>query len=615
MIASTLYIFSFVLTVIGFMLFPKTDKQENGIKWFSYAMVTVLCIGALGAYVLNYLSVKISLLSVSAIYICMAVVFFCLSVRKRKVQKLNFRLYDIVMAFASLGIVAVFFLLIHGSNVELVYKNIDLAVHFQSAMVVVRSHTLTRMHFLPLHNAMIMEVLSPVLHGAYYYKSFFIADALITGLEFLFFVSMLLEFANSRRMRIIVPFLCLLFFFGIPMYGYAVGGFCHWGCGAMLSYYVIRMLKEWHVQSRKIYLIMAVIGVTALAFTYILFIPTVVIGIAAVLGFQFWGGNKKEIFTFKNIILIAVVMLLGVGLSLFAINKYFFGSLSNFMESLSKQGGCYSELYMDFLLLIPFTAYVVISEIKEKRISVESIFLLSGIVFEAFFMILTYAGIVSAYYYYKIYYLLWILFFVLLTKYFEKYYEKEKVFTYIFTGIYLALAILSFRGIEEKVMISVPKIDTWNDENQIVKSDSNSFFGIYRATWDGIAGEKRSCNQDKIELFDYAADYGEKKGEKVIFAANDAVYAECLDRAWYDGIIGTNSGGWCDWKNELQDIIMVLKEAGKKYCIVLKDSDLYNRNTEYLQMQKPVFENESGIILNLEQMKGEPYENSDYSVE
>lgn len=599
MIAALLYSVSFVVAIAGFLLVPKTNKCENGIKWLSYSVVTVMCIGALAAYILNYLHITINLVSTAAIYLCIAGICFVIIYKKRRIQVLQLKVYDIMMTIFSMGVMAALFFFIHGENIRLVYKNIDLAVHYQSAMIVVRNQILTRMHFLPFHNAMIMEVLSPVFYGAYYYKSFFIADALMTGLEFLFFVSMLFEMADKRRMKIVIPIVSLLFFLGMPVYGYAVGGFCHWGCGAMISYYIIRMFGEWSTDNRKIYVFMAIMGVGALSFTYILFLPPIVIGLAAGLSYYFLRGSNKSVLKPKNLALIGIVLLLGAGLSLFAVNKYFTGNLTVFMESLSKQGSCYSELYMDFLLLIPFAAYVIVNEIKTHRISTETIFILSGVIFEMFFLALTYMGIVSQYYYYKIYYLLWILIWVLVVRYFRDYMDKEKTFSYIYLCIYLLLAGLSFGKLEEAMIKRVPGMDTWVSENKVQKNDSDSFFGIYHASLKGIFGDKRICSENKTELFDWAVTWTKENGEKIIFVGSDAIYAECLDRAWYDGTAGINSGGWCEWSNDFFEIIEILQGKGKKYCIVLKDSNLYNKNVEYIETFDKLFENQAGVIINI----------------
>ncbi len=580
LIQSIVYLLTFLLATAGFLLMPGSEEEENGMKRLGISIVTVLCIGAAWAFLMKWFAYAlwnlfrkffyISTFNACIPYLCAGILCFWYIRKKGKKQKLSFPKYDIIVTFSVIAFMAVLFFAIHGLPLRLVYTNIDLANHFQSAMYVFEEGHIGSMHFTAYHHGMILRVLSPFFDGAGLYKAFMIADALMTGLEYLFFVWVLLP----EKQKKILPVAFLLFACGIPLYSYAVGGFCYWGVGAMLSLYCFVMFDEWKKSGKKLCAILTVLGILSVVFAYYLFLPPVVLGLLIMLSEDLYRKGKLT----KKVILLLAGCAAGMMLVLaFALRHYFSGSRELLQKYLQDDGMIFRNAWIDLLLPAVFAVYGVYSEWKERKEKAFSPWtagLAAFLLYALGFRILALIGIASDYYYNKTLYPVWIFVFIEAVRYAEKAFsEKRKVF--------LPAAAAAFLILIAGNIISKEKP------------------GAYYESLKGVFGEKRICDEKKVELFDTAYREGRRLQVPIVLAADNDIYAECLDRAWYDALTGNFSGDSYGWVSDFPTILETLLDKETEYCIILKDSKIFESDPQKISSFEKAAENEAGFILRI----------------
>src|SRR5699024_8170862 len=111
------------------------------------------------------------------------------------------------------------------------------------------------------------------------------------------------------------------------------------------------------------------------------------------------------------------------------------------LENGFKTGGyIYTNLYSNFILLIPFSLYVIFKKFKENTL------LSLMFIFNILFILILYIGNkfeqVSYYYLAKNYFTLWILMFILNFRGFMYIYEQYKRLLYTLISIYILISVV-----------------------------------------------------------------------------------------------------------------------------------------------------------------------------
>ena len=102
-------------------------------------------------------------------------------------------------------------------------------------------------------------------------------------------------------------------------------------------------------------------------------------------------------------------------------------------------GYIYTDLYSNFILLLPLSLYVVVKKFKENK------FMSMMFIFNVLFIIVLLIGRafdrVSYYYLSKNYFTLWIIMFILNFRAFMYLYKKHKILPFALTGLYIVILI------------------------------------------------------------------------------------------------------------------------------------------------------------------------------
>lgn len=411
MLTSIFFLFTFLLCLSSIMLIPKTSEKTSFIRSMVVCYIAELCLGALFALPLSLLSVPINPVSMGCVYLLISLCCFAYSFRKKQTQHFYFDIYDLITAGLLFCFVLVVLWRVFSFNLNLTYYNSDPGVHFLNAMEVVRTGTLGRMYFAPLYNALFIEMLEPFFSGIYAYKAFILADSLSNYMSGMMFYVLIASGCKSAKIKKLAPIFTLLYFAGWPLYNYVLGGFVYWGIGVTLiafGIYLIRLYRD-YTKERKVILALLALTIYSVAMCYMLFVPYTAALFALMLLVLSWDKIKQM----NKKILIGIVagaLILFVVVFLFAFFNFFHGDVKRMFSALSTDGGIHLSFYRDFIFFLPFAAYICgkVKKVKEFRFNL--LLLVFHLFMVAASLVLCFAGIMSAYYYYKLYYLLWLLF-------------------------------------------------------------------------------------------------------------------------------------------------------------------------------------------------------------
>ncbi len=411
MLTSIFFLLTFLLCLSSIMLIPKTSENTSLIRSMVVCYIAELCLGALLALPLSLLSIPINLVSMGCIYLLLSFCFFFYSFKKKQVQHFFFDKYDLITAGLLFCFVLVVIWRVFSFGLKLTYYNSDPGVHFLNAMEVVRTGSLGKMYFAPLYNALFIEMLEPLFSGIYAYKAFILVDSLSNYMSGMMFYVLIASGCKSAKMKKLSPVFTLLYFAGWPLYNYILGGFVYWGIGVTLIAFGIYMLRLYqnYKKERKILLTILALTLYCIAMCYMLFVPYTAALFALMLLVLSW--DKIKQMNKKLLIgIVAGAFILFAAVFLFAFFNFFHGNVQRMFSALSTDGGIHLSFYRDFIFFLPFAAYVCgkIKKVKEFRFNL--LLLVFHLLMVAASLILCFAGIMSAYYYYKLYYLLWLLF-------------------------------------------------------------------------------------------------------------------------------------------------------------------------------------------------------------
>ena len=249
------------MLVIG-MIHIKTNEQSISIcKSFVMNIWTVICIGAVWAFVMNFFHIPIMLSTMTGAYSISALVVwgYIFTGKKKRNQSLIFVWNDFFSVVFCVAVWAIVFLKVFGLELSISYNGVDAGTHYRLACEIFYSHKLNRMYFAPLYNSLIMELLEPFLIRETMYKAFILADALWNLLNILMFYVLASDFAKSKFSKVAIDFVILFYFLGWPVWSWIAGGFVYYGIGVTIYLYGIYLLNQFdksYNKSARIYSIL-----------------------------------------------------------------------------------------------------------------------------------------------------------------------------------------------------------------------------------------------------------------------------------------------------------------------------------------------------------------------
>lgn len=589
MLVSGVAVVLFMAGVLGILLFPKSRRSANGVKGIIIGTMAVLCYTAFPAAVYNAFGIPVNLQTTCITLAVLDVLLWGGIIRKKSVQKLFWRMSDIVSVLLLCGFVIGLAIHVFTPQLKLQYWNIDATSHFKYANNIVFTGKWTsKIYFSAYIDAMFIELFEPLLAQVFYYKAFIIADIFMHVLEICMFYCLVLTIRDSKMTRIMAPILSIAYFFGYPAYSFLQGHFVYWSNGVVILIFIIYALLvfEKYEDVTKPALVLLLLGAYANSCCNKLFVPTNTLALFVVLFVLLMRRQKSAANKKKMVIALAVSAAAALLAVIFYLAVWGEG-LADAFAALTRPGGIYSSLYADLIFFLPPLLYVVYSVFAQKKeyltVLVMSLCMLA---ITAGMYILWHNKLIGPYYYYKIYYNLWLCGWLLVTAALGIMHERQKLagfFSYFGMAAFVAWITLS--GYDAQIAA------VHEDYNSA--SATTQLFPIYRYNMDCLETDYAQFElpEQLIDVINYAME--ELADENVRFVSENNTF-----RKWFAAIDRGHkkTGNWKKY-SDITELCAFLDKKETDAIIVLKEEKKYQEFYSYFADCVVVYENDKAVIV------------------
>lgn len=430
MVISLFYLVSIVFLIVGFLLYKKTDKSLNFIKWLIISVVSLYGYNVLLGMVIGMLNITLHILLLAIINIILGIVLWIKPITKKEVQKYKLSKLDIVGFIIILAIFAVmFFKDLYIQNGDISHGAIDSAIHYRAAKhysenlkLFIKTEDKTFFNFnimqtgAYINDGIFMNAFHSItgLDYPYLYQVFETITLFLSGLAF---YSIIIDSIKTKRGLLASLVLFTLYIYGYP-YNSWFYGFSYLSVGIMMTTILITLVDSLYEDKlrKRVGIILIVLAGMGLIFSYCLFVPVVFAGICIYCFIKdLLNKEEKKILKIfgKNTLIITGLLLVvtAFGIGYLFVPSFYVEGQTNLVSALKINGAIYSEKYKNFLPYLPFMVMYVfefVRRIKEKDIRYLDIFA----VFVVGYTIALYGGMilgfVAPYYMLKTYFILWL---------------------------------------------------------------------------------------------------------------------------------------------------------------------------------------------------------------
>lgn len=579
--AQIIFVAAFALLWTGLICVSKVSERISFVTSAIVGFITELCIGAVLAGVYSLLHIPVQLFSMGAGYALCAVLIWGFIVWQRKIQPMSIYAVDIY----AFGVMTIFFLLLFYQtftlDIQLVYTNIDPANHFMEARKVMQTGVVSRMYFAALHNGLIMSLFEPFLAEISLYKAFILADTLFNFVNILMFYVLLTTVFKSKILKILAPFICILYYLGWPLYSFVGGGFVYFGIGATLFAYVIYLLIEFVSREKKsekwMMGILSVLGTFSLTVCYMLFVPVLCV---VVFAYVCYAIKTEKIYIPRKTLILVTVSAVVFGIILFCICffGFFGGNVDKIFGSLKLEGGIHKQIYEDFIFLLPPAVYMICKNIKEKRMNFLCLTLAGiGLVIAVSFAACA-AGMLSGYYFYKFYYLLWMFCWLVCAEAIEYFWNKDRMAVCAYGIPFVTAIAFLFSNTAGKLA-----------DGNLVNANTKGIFPIYETSYRCVAEQNEEHLAQKDALADVSGyiieNYTEHRQDIPMINSYEKSYLN----QWYKAFTGSRS--YTVYEKGFDEILNELEEGGYRYMVIYKATDYYAENEATVNRYEVIYDN------------------------
>ena len=576
--------------VFGVYSLKKSFQQLNGFVWLILSFLITIAMGGIVAGFISPLHIPVNLYSMGIVYFVLAGILFYFIKKEGKQQSYVWEKYDLILLVGiTLGMVIIL-IKQFSPALNYCYYNTDAGLHLKEATLIVRSQKVTMMYFMHLQNAMVIEMVSPFVRTADLFKGYILGDWFFFLVETLFFAALIRGFLKTMATKVFGIVILIAYTLGYPYFGYYYS-FGYWAMGAMYVGFLVLALRlyEEALVERKYTVFMLMLGCFGVITSYMLFAPIAFLAVFFYLAVL--AKREGKIFALKNVWLSLKVFLLPTIYGLcYCLYGFFISSGTSISGALGNQGGIYTELYMDFFWTLFPVLFVLVSTLKQKKLTPEVTFFLAFFLFTAGLLALTLTHHVSTYYYYKSYFPLWMFAWVLTLIGVGMMLREAKETLFAYCLLIAGFAGLCFGKVEYRIVTST--------ENITGAMHSPEFFTLYQFNGFLFRQHLAGLDQSLLDLYQVVIDdLSEEKMVPLMTEEHDygATYV-------YEGVSGYDFPDFYEWRHTREELRQAYKDWDIHYTVMLKGSDFEKQHGEKVLKEKNVeiyMENESGYILSV----------------
>ena len=618
MAGSIFYLISYSILVLGLFLVKRSEKNQSVVLSLSIVVMTSLCFqGVVGAF-LYLTKLPASVITMGLADLLMGAILIFL-LKKKGRQTFYFDFTDLVAAIVAVLVAGFVYFWKFKMGTEINFVSVDSAAHMRFARTIALEHTIPlNRFFAAINTAMPMEVFLPQTGVFECFKTFILWE---TGYFFLsgyMFYAIIREFIQTKGLKLAAIFSMLVYMLGYPLYSYLFG-YSYFGVSIPVIAYVFysAMLYINSEINDLISGVMLSMGLLGVFLCYSMFVPVVFVGVfvAITIGIICIG----KLFTFKSIRKLVVVFVFPsiVGMLIT------FGDLANLSGSsggngggsdapsgIALDGGCYNDMYSNFLWLMPLAIYGAILTCKEVRMLYNrkkeslkkskkstsyvvsrseaiSVSLFASVIFLLLFMLLLFAGgmvgKVSVYYYVKNNNLLMLIIAALAFKGVAYIYTNHR--SLVVSG-YIVLALIM-------LMLGL-NVDGWilSKNERFIRIGVNQMFDIYTFNR-SFALMSDPINSDDQAIYKYAKDE--------LFAKDKAAPSEVM-------VIGSDAYDiWFRVMTDQDDVVTIIDynqflntdRSDVKYICIQKTNVYYTDVETFDNIGEILVDNSRGLVIKV----------------
>lgn len=547
--------------------------------------MAIFCYQAFAALIFSKTGIPVSLSTTTAVMFLAAAFLWGYAIKKRRLQKVKFRLADILCLVLLAVFVGWLSLHMFTPELRLSYVNSDPANHFKNAMGIVQGNKLGSIYFAAYIDAMFIELFAPFLTVTVYYKAFILADISMHILEIWMFYVLAVTISNRKICRFFAPVFAVGYFFGYPAYSYMTGGFVYWGIGVMILMFMIYalLLLERHPEQRVFSMGLLLLGLYANSCCNKLFIPVNYAAMFVAMFVLVCQMRRREEISKKHFLLfLGVVAAGGLLAAVFFFSRW--DSVAHMLEYVQVVGGTYRSMYVDLIFFVPaliFVFYEVFFARGRSKMLVVLSLCMIGMTIAMY--VLWYQYLMSTYYYYKIYYNLWLLGWLLGIMALDIMAEKKQLPAFAsYFGLVAGLAVITLSNYD---------VNTWNHNiDYNYGFVPKNVFYLYRYNADSVLTDyaKYEISPRIMDVFAYAVK--ENETEKVVILSDNDIY-----RYWFNAM--TVQKSYTTSGTELPKLLKKLNKKGVTRLLLCKDDGFYQQYEDYFALCPVLYENGDAVLV------------------
>lgn len=583
-IASLLFAIGISLLYGGIFFWKKNDRRLSALQWFTILAIILGCFHTLLASIFELVNIPINIVSLAIGDILASIYFWYNILKNREYQKYEWKMIDTVFIFFILAGMA-YLIKAHygGTALRINYASIDAGVHFKTALYTVNSQHVYGMFYDMVWNASFIEFFGAFSSPAQFYHWYVLADvvnlALAAAMLYSIFRHRMKDLFTSVMGIILTVIYVITYPLNVTLFGFTYLGMSITIIGILIilvEFYLKDMLPKW-------FAIMALmLGCLGVFETYVLFAPVVYFSVIFCI-FRKQFKNKKLVSKDTILICLSVFLIPCILGFWFVYGSIFTGGVT-VSNAINNEGGCYRELFSNFIFFIPVAllGYIMLLKKKESSLLVFLTPLLVIFIFMIFIMVLK--GKASTYYYYKLYYPIWLVV-IVLNYYGILWVSKEtKILSSFIWGIWIVLFVVFSNNIETRIQTKNPNIlsEVQSIHYMDIINFNKTYF--YLPTYD----EKR------LDLYDWSYKNVISQGKLEVVGA-----IRYEDNFWFQNITGQDFGDWDFYTMNYKKFESKLKESSAKYMLVFYDSPVYIEGQDYFNSLTKVYNNDIGFIAEI----------------
>lgn len=601
------YCLTVLIMITTFILFKKSEEKVNLISWIILSAIAYLGYNIAICMIFGTFNITTNLLFLSIVNIIVAFAFSLKIIKDKTIQKFEIRKRDLLGIFICVLILGYMSKSqIRPFDTTVANASVDVSMHYSAATnfadnmkILSKIDNKTGYNFTTMqtgayiNTGIFMSIIRNIRPLYKEYTTFKIFETMVLALNIAGFYMLISDKLKTKKSYIIGIVFLILYSFAYP-YTSELYGFSYLSIAISFVtglFYLAKIYTE-KIDSKVLNSLIVIMGI-GIIFSYCLFVPALFSFICIYVFIKDFGKeNEKVYFKFfrKNSIIVTGVLLVVTILSIcyLVIPTFTLSDQNRLTDAIGFDGQIYKAFYQDFLFYIPFIVLFIARQIKNKKLSYETLALGLLLLQTLVELIGLWKGFVSPYYYYKIYYILWILAVeIAISVMCEINENKELEISLIsYLAIWVIIVYGAVSGIEYKAqqkfagLIETPKLQ--------------SLAGIYFDTNIlAINNINASClvNSDRLIL---AEEMGKQDDMTLKNMLVGGMNTNC--KAWMYVVSKIESGG--ESINDLQKAVVetsvddFMNNEEKMYFVLYTDNKF--ENTDKYDV---IFQNDAGVIL------------------